>query len=309
MKVFLLLPAFLFLGLLSYSQSCTMPSDSATLTWFNTIYTSGCSFSTMNTNDPVVWLSSDLFYSEEMCGACLELSTDISSTVVKVDGECTGCPNGHIDVNKPAYDLIAPSMSGNYRAKWTMTECPFATNLQIAITSSSNPWYFSATLIDHLYPVSTLEFWNGTNYNFILRNSNNQFEDPMGIGSGPFQFRISDIFGHVIEVMNVPLSSAVFDYGLQFDQCANPSSIGEMSQPLIRVYPNPANSVVYLLSENKSELSDGFNYWITDLSGKQFSNGRNNGFQAIDISSMPAGFYFMNVNIKGEVYRYKIVKE
>jgi hypothetical protein len=72
----------------------------------------------------------------------------------------------------------------------------------------------------------------------------------------------------------------------------------------LSVYPNPATNQISL-----SGLSDGTKYVITDVVGKQYTEGIMNKTKAIDISGFPAGIYIVSASSGNEMKHLKLVKE
>jgi hypothetical protein len=81
--------------------------------------------------------------------------------------------------------------------------------------------------------------------------------------------------------------------------------LGEISQSIGRVYPNPATDFIFVESANQMQLK------VTDLSGRtllelHLSEGKNQ----LDISSLPAGSYVVVMrNKQGEVSVTKLLKK
>ncbi len=70
------------------------------------------------------------------------------------------------------------------------------------------------------------------------------------------------------------------------------------------IYPNPANNTLYVNTKENS------NYQIVNLLGQSIQSGQlTNTLSKIDISSLPAGVYFINITNGQAVQKVKFVKE
>jgi hypothetical protein len=80
---------------------------------------------------------------------------------------------------------------------------------------------------------------------------------------------------------------------------------------LINLYPNPARDVVTIELSSKINITDEIPYTITDLMGKQLQRGIiTKGVTALNISSLEAGGYFLNIYQSGKlVETKKLIKQ
>jgi hypothetical protein len=88
------------------------------------------------------------------------------------------------------------------------------------------------------------------------------------------------------------------------DECTN--SIDPLSDFGLQIYPNPINSVLYLLSEQQMK-----NYSLVDLNGRMVEFGDVNGTEmVISTVALSAGSYIVQVEFdNGRIVRKKILKE
>lgn len=72
-----------------------------------------------------------------------------------------------------------------------------------------------------------------------------------------------------------------------------------------KIYPNPANSIVTISSEN----SDSFNVKVMDLAGKVMMNQELSGVEnTVDVSTYAAGIYLFEVKAGNRTDTFKVVK-
>lgn len=81
-------------------------------------------------------------------------------------------------------------------------------------------------------------------------------------------------------------------------------SVADMDlQNGIKVYPNPVQSILNIISENE------YDFQITDISGKTFlSNTSNNTIQNVDMSLLSSGNYILTIRTESKVATYRIAK-
>jgi hypothetical protein len=97
-----------------------------------------------------------------------------------------------------------------------------------------------------------------------------------------------------------------FNYGEVEDYCVNilddPSSTAIALSDEIRVYPNPANELLYIQYANGHQA-----YYISDINGLQLKVGRlENGQSNVSLSDLPAGCYILS--IESAAKKVKFVK-
>jgi Secretion system C-terminal sorting domain len=75
---------------------------------------------------------------------------------------------------------------------------------------------------------------------------------------------------------------------------------------LINLYPNPAGNLVNIELSSKINIADEIPYSITDLMGKQLQRGIiTKGVTTLNISSLEAGGYFLNIYQSGKLLETK----
>ena len=87
-----------------------------------------------------------------------------------------------------------------------------------------------------------------------------------------------------------------------------PTSIPEMGEPEIQVYPNPANNLVTI--RFSEALQDKPLSWVvTDMMGRKMLSENNvNSSSTIDVSQWPLGVYFIRMEQDGRYFGRKILK-
>jgi hypothetical protein len=88
------------------------------------------------------------------------------------------------------------------------------------------------------------------------------------------------------------------------DHSAPSTGSGTEGSEALTVYPNPANGVLFVrLPQCDSPTTGQTEYQISNLMGQTLLQGRiSSETQQIDISTLPAGMYFINVGKQTEKF-------
>jgi hypothetical protein len=83
-----------------------------------------------------------------------------------------------------------------------------------------------------------------------------------------------------------------------------PNGIEELSNGIFSIYPNPAENVLYVQSENGNST-----YTIYDVTGKvNYTHNSTTTNSSLDISSLSSGIYFIQCISGEEVSTIKFIK-
>jgi expansin (peptidoglycan-binding protein) len=169
-----------------------------------------------------------------VCGACVEVTNTQNNAklTVLIADECPyagneqWCFNGshHIDMITAAYNAIGAN--NNPAITWRYVACPVMTpptptpNIRYYIDPGANQYYLAVTIMNHRYRIAKVEVLVGGTFQTMTLQSYNVWLLSSGAGPGPFTFRVTDIYGHVLTDTNVPLNlGQIFDGAAQFPPC------------------------------------------------------------------------------------------
>lgn len=156
------------------------------------------------------------------CGSCVEIDGPDSTIRIRIVDQCPECEPGHIDLSPLAFSLIAPMEHGKVPITWRVTSCPVTGPIIYHFKEKSNPWWIAIQIRNHRYPILTFEFQDEDKiFTELPRTSYNYFLKKDGLGSGPFIFRVTDIFGHQLTDTVAPdgLDSVEVPGNAQFPLC------------------------------------------------------------------------------------------
>jgi expansin len=253
------------------------------------------------------------------CGACIEVKGERGSLVVSIEDRCPECKFGDVDLNKDAFPKIADPVKGRVPISWKIVACPINTGVKFRFKEGTTQYWAQVQVRNHRYPISKLEFKaaNGK-YVEMPRRNHNYFESKE-LGAGPFDFRITDMYGGVIEEKKIPLKLNEDIKGVnQFPLCSSSLSVQEIGSNAIEnkeinIFPNPATNqllVNYNLIDNAEVSITVFDMLgkkvISIADEKQFVGEIN---KTINVEGLQKGVYFLKVNANQTQYVEKLFIE
>lgn len=145
------------------------------------------------------------YHGSMLAGAYLEVVSSSGKSVNVYVTDRSGQGEGNLDLNTAAFEQIASLGAGRINITWTIIPYPTEEGLYYQFSSDSSSSWFSLQIRYHVYPIYSLELLqaDGT-YKTLTRRNDNYFTCS-GAGSGPFTFRVTDIYGQIVEE-TVPLS-------------------------------------------------------------------------------------------------------
>lgn len=178
-------------------------------TYYDGGYTGGCCNLDAIAGDYYVAAINKIDYrAGNLAGAYLKVtgpngSINVLITDTLADGEGK---KGDIDLNKEAFAKIEPLVTGRMTVTWEIIPLPTDKPIQYVYKPTSTQYWMEVQVRNHRYPVKKLEMKNSSgNYIELERQEYNYFkvDNP---GKGPYTFRVTDIYGHVLIDENIALS-------------------------------------------------------------------------------------------------------
>ena len=158
------------------------------------------------------------------CGGCLEVERPGRGTVlVRVVDSCFGCAGGEVVLSQDAFAMLEPNLDlGVIDVSWHWVECPVEGPIEIHFIADSNPLWLAVQVRNHRHRIATMEARASTADSWLTleRADYNYFIAEEGLGEGPFDFRVTDIYGQVMEESEMALGMDVVRAGSsQFPTC------------------------------------------------------------------------------------------
>ena len=151
-------------------------------------------------------------YMNGLAGAYVEI-TDKDGDKVKVlitdrlpDGK-----KGDIDLSRKAFKEIEPEVTGRMKIKWKIIPLPTKDPVSFLWKPTSNQSWAEVQVRNGRYPIKSVEYYDTSSksYKKLERQEYNYFTAPKGMGSaGPYTFRITDFYGHVITEKGISINTS-----------------------------------------------------------------------------------------------------
>jgi expansin (peptidoglycan-binding protein) len=165
--------------------------------------------------------------SSGVCGACVEItnSQNQNKLVVQITDECPlkgneqWCTQGshHIDLNGAAYSALGAN--NNPAITWKYVPCTSSGNLKYYFDKASQQYYLAVTPMNAKNPVAKMEVQVKGVYTALSHTNYNTYELTTGAGTGALNFRVTDIYNHVITETVTLSADKVVDGTKQFAAC------------------------------------------------------------------------------------------
>ena len=273
------------------SQNCLdTTSYNGTGTYFTSNGVGACGDSTKTDSMLIAAFNYDMYDSSKTCGSCLEINGSLGSVIVTIKDLCSSCPAQNIDLSKFAYSKIGNLINGTMSISWKSVPCPISGGIIYNFDSYSNLYYISLKIKNIRYAVKKVEFKNnGSDYIEMQRQTYNSFviSPTNSPATSPFDIRVTDILGNVIEEQ-VPFNVEVdIQSNFQFPLCQT-TSVNDLKKTnnVINVYPNPTS--------NKLFIENGcVQFKLYDLTGKLVL--QENNCKQVDLRDIQSGIYFYNI--------------
>ena len=173
-------------------------------TYYDATGAGNCSFPATPGDLMVGAMNQTDYQGSAACGSCAQIDGPDGSVTVRIVDRCPECKPGDIDLSPEAFAKLAPLEKGRIGISWRTVACPVAGNLVYHFKDGSNPWWTAVQVRNHRYPIASFEVKKDGAYTKIQRLDYNYFVDDKGMGPGPYEFRVTDVLGNVIEDSGIP---------------------------------------------------------------------------------------------------------
>ena len=165
--------------------------------------------------DPVsrdYWIVAMNYYdynTAQLAGAYLEVTGELGTIKMLVTDELPEGKKGDLDLYVDAFPLIAPAEKGRVPVSWKIIPLDTAESAPVSYKykEGSTQYWCGVQVRNHRYPITRLEYLDENGEFVELPRRNYNYFESMDMGAGPFTFRITDIYGHVVVDEDIPLST------------------------------------------------------------------------------------------------------
>lgn len=156
-----------------------------------------------------------------VCGACAHLVGPSGEVSFRIVDQCPECAPGDIDLSPEAFDRIAARELGRVAISWRYIPCAVSGPIVYHFNTDANPWWVGLQLRNHRHPIASLEVRDaGGAWVATTRQDWNYFTFDGGSIPSPYAFRVTDVYGHVLEDPSVALAPGADVAGAgQFPEC------------------------------------------------------------------------------------------
>ena len=154
----------------------------------------------------IVAMNHSDYNSAQLAGAYREVTGELGTINMLVTDELPEGKKGDLDLYTDAFPLIAPVEKGRVPVSWKIVPLDSAEYAPVSYKykEGSTEFWCGVQVRNHRYPITRLEFLKDGEWVELPRRPYNYFES-REMGAGPFTFRITDIYGHVIIDRDIPL--------------------------------------------------------------------------------------------------------
>ena len=188
---------------------CVPQKQAGKVTYYNRPDTEPVSCSYDIDNIPVLHgaMNAEQYNNAAVCGACVRVTGPKGSVDIEIINLCPECKKGHIDLSPAAFEKIAELEKGSVPVEWEYVPCNKKGPVEIFFREGSTQYWTQIQIRNSVHPIKSVEYKTkgSDEYISLPRVSYNYFSAEKGMGEGPFTFRITDIYGQVIEKENVSL--------------------------------------------------------------------------------------------------------
>ncbi len=151
------------------------------------------------------------YNSMNLAGAYLEVTDKDGDKInVMVTNELPEGNSGDLDLSIQAFGAIEPLETGIMNVTWKIIPLPTSEPIYYKFKSGSSQYWVEVQVRNHRYPIKSVEYLNANGeYVALERKAYNYYCAPSGMGSaGPYTFRVTDMYGHVLVDSNIPLDTS-----------------------------------------------------------------------------------------------------
>ena len=147
-------------------------------------------------------------YMNGLAGAYIEITDKDGDKInVVITDRLPEGKKGDIDLTRKAFNVIEPEVTGRMNITWKIIPFPTAEPISYVFKPTSTQYWAEVQVRNGRYPIKKLEYKNAAGqYVELERQEYNYFTAPSGMGAGPYTFRVTDFYGHVLEDTGIAIN-------------------------------------------------------------------------------------------------------
>ncbi len=164
-----------------------------------------CSFDASPNDMMVAAMNADEYNNASYCGTYVHVIGSQGEVTVRIVDLCPECKAGHLDLSEEAFAQIDDLPLGRVNITWQLVSPELTGPIAYHFMEASNQWWTAVQIRNHRNPIAKLEYLTGGVWVEVPRTSWNYFvQTEPGMGVGPFTFRVTDWYGHVLTDSGIP---------------------------------------------------------------------------------------------------------
>lgn len=176
-------------------------------TFYNANGAGGCMFDSSKTDLMVGAMNPFDYDGSQICGAGVNVTGPNGSIAIRIVDLCPGCGQGDIDLSPEAFAEIADTALGRVPITWYVMAANVTGPILYHFMQAASRYWLAVQIRNSRYPIYSMEYLSPSGgWNNIGRAEYNYFIVPGGLGVGPYAFRVTDIYGHVLVDSTIALN-------------------------------------------------------------------------------------------------------
>lgn len=150
-------------------------------------------------------------YMNGLAGAFIEVTDkDGDKLRVVITDRLPEGAKGDIDLSRAAFQKIEPLVTGKMKITWKIVPFPVDEPVSYVFKPTSTRYWAEVQVRNGRYPIKKLEYYDKSagKYVELPRQEYNYFTAASGMGEGPYTFRVTDFYGHVLVDTNIAINSS-----------------------------------------------------------------------------------------------------
>jgi len=182
------------------ARAAANPVESGIATYYNATGDGACTFGPSPGDLLVAAMDAPEYDNSAVCGEYVLVTGPQGSVTVRIVDLCPECQAGHLDLSQQAFAAIAQLQLGVVPITWQVVSPAIPGPIGYHFKDGSNQWWTAVQIRNSRNPVAKLEYLNSshqwisvprTDYNYFVQTN-------PGMGPGPYAFRVTDRYGHVL---------------------------------------------------------------------------------------------------------------
>lgn len=147
-------------------------------------------------------------YMNGLAGAYIEITDKDGDKInVVITDKLPEGKKGDIDLSRKAFLAIEPKETGRMNITWKIIPFPTTEPISYVFKPTSVESWAEVQVRNGRYPIKKLEYKDASGqYVELERKEYNYFAAPSGMGVGPYTFRVTDFYGHVLEDTGIAIN-------------------------------------------------------------------------------------------------------